>query len=115
METQELINKLNDTQDAVRYAVSAIDDIKAKLSGSEGTPATVAKPTEAEPTATEAGATEGAYSLEQVRSTLADLSRKGYTEAVRGLLRKHGASKLSDIDPAKYVDLMADAKELNNG
>ncbi len=115
METQELINKLNDTQDAVRYAVSAIDEIKAKLAGSEGTPAPAAKPTEAEPTATEATPTAEAYTLEQVRSTLADLSRKGYTEAVRGLLRKHGASKLSDVEPAKYAVLMVDAKELNNG
>lgn len=115
METQELLNKLNDTQDAVRYAVSVIDEIKAKLAGSEGTPAPAAKPTEVESSVTVAKPTAEAYTLEQVRSTLADLSRKGYTEAVRGLLRKHGASKLSDVDPAKYAALMADAKGLNNG
>jgi hypothetical protein len=34
---------------------------------------------------------------------------------VRGLLEKHGAAKLSEIDPAKYAALLADAKELGNG
>ena len=50
----------------------------------------------------------------QVRSTLAELSRKGYTDAVRELLRKHGANKLSEVEPARYVALMADAKEIGH-
>ena len=107
METQELINKLNDTQDAVRYAACAIDDIKAKLNNATATPAPAK---EAKP----ANAKAEAYTLEQVRSTLAELSRKGYTDAVRELLRKHGANKLSEVEPARYVALMADAKEIGH-
>ena len=107
METQELINKLNDTQDAVRYAVAAIDDIKAKLGNTTGTPAPVAK-------AKLANTKAETYTLEQVRSTLAELSRKGYTDAVRELLRKHGANKLSEVEPARYEALMADAKEIGH-
>jgi hypothetical protein len=53
--------------------------------------------------------------LEQVRSVLAEKSRDGHTDKVRGLLEKHGAAKLSEIDPAKYAALLADAKELGNG
>ena len=107
METQELINKLNDTQDAVRYAACAIDDIKAKLGSATATPATVA---EAKPAKEKAEA----YTLEQVRSALAELSRKGYTDAVRNLLHKHGANKLSEVEPACYEALMADAKEIGH-
>ena len=107
METQELINKLNDTQDAVRYAACAIDDIKAKLTNAEGTPAPAKE-------ATPANAKAETFTLEQVRSTLAELSRIGYTDAVRELLRKHGANKLSEVEPVRYVALMADAKEIGH-
>ena len=53
--------------------------------------------------------------LEEVRAVLAEKSRDGHTEAIRGLLEKHGASKLSDIDPGKYSELLADAEVLDNG
>ena len=69
--------------------------------------------TDAEPPV--AGASEEpAVTLEQVRAVLAEKSRDGYTAEVRGLLEKHGAAKLSEIDPAKYGTLLADAEGLGN-
>ena len=57
------------------------------------------KPTEeAEPT------------LEAVRAVLAEKSRTGHTAEVRSLLEKYGATKLSQIDPANYKALLADAE-----
>ena len=53
--------------------------------------------------------------LEEVRAVLAEKSRSGHTAKIRELLEKHGASKLSEIDPAKYVALLADAEVLGNG
>lgn len=53
-----------------------------------------------------------AVTLEQVRSVLADKSQQGFTAGVRRLLEKHGAPKLSQIDPANYAALMADAENL---
>lgn len=50
--------------------------------------------------------------LEEVRAVLAEKSRAGHTAAVRALLNKHGADKLSDIDPAEYPALLADAEVL---
>ena len=50
--------------------------------------------------------------LEQVRAALAEKSRAGHTAEGRALLVKHGAEKLSDIDPAKYPALLADAEVL---
>ena len=55
------------------------------------------------------------FKLEQVRAALAEKSRGGYTAQVRELLVKHGAAKLSDIAPAEYLALMADAEGLGNG
>ncbi len=48
--------------------------------------------------------------LEDVRAVLADKSRMGHTAAVRDLLAKYGASKLSEIDPEKYPALLKDAE-----
>ena len=53
--------------------------------------------------------------LEAVRSVLAEKSRAGFTAEVRLLLEKHGAAKLSEIDPANYAALLADAEVLGNG
>ena len=50
--------------------------------------------------------------LDQVRAVLADKSLAGFTEQIRGLLEKHGAQKLSQIDPANYAALLADAEAL---
>jgi len=53
--------------------------------------------------------------LEEVRAVLADKSRMGFTADVRNLLKKYGADKLSEIDPAHYTTLLADAEVLGNG
>lgn len=50
--------------------------------------------------------------LEQVRAVLAEKSRAGHTADVRALLKKHGSSKLSSIDPAEYPALLADVEAL---
>lgn len=54
-------------------------------------------------------------SLEEVRRTLAELSRDGFTAQVRELLLKHGAKKLSEIKENEYPALMKEAGELRNG
>lgn len=55
---------------------------------------------------------EKPLTLEEVRAVLAEKSRAGHTAEVRALLVKHGADKLSDIDPAEYPVLLADAEVL---
>lgn len=55
---------------------------------------------------------EKTYEIEDVRKILADKSRLGYTTKIRELLEKHGATKLSEIDPSKYKDLLADVEKL---
>lgn len=57
---------------------------------------------------------EKTYSLEELRAVLADLSRKGFTDAVRELIKDYGANKLSEIEPSRYADLMKDAKVIGH-
>lgn len=53
--------------------------------------------------------------LVEVRKFLAELSRDGFTANVKDLLNKHGASKLSEINPENYAALLDDARELKDG
>lgn len=55
---------------------------------------------------------EKPLTLEEVRAVLAEKSRAGHTAEVKELLNKHGADKLSEIDPAEYTALLADAEVL---
>ena len=52
---------------------------------------------------------------EDVRAVLAEKSRAGHTAEVRALLKKYGAAKLSEINPANYEALMKDAEVIGNG
>lgn len=58
---------------------------------------------------------EKALTLEEVRAILAEKSRAGFTAQIRDLLLKYGAKKLSEVDPASYKALVADAEVLGNG
>ena len=55
---------------------------------------------------------ESDYELEEVRRILADKSRLGFTEDIRGLLEKYGAKKLSEVSPNHYQDLVSDVEAL---
>lgn len=60
-------------------------------------------------------ATKEKLTLESVRAVLAEKSRSGYTDEIKALLEKHGANKLSEIDPKKYKKLLEEVKVLGNG
>ena len=53
--------------------------------------------------------------LEQVRAVLAEKSRSGHTTDVRELLLKHGATKLSEINPAEFEALLGEAATIGLG
>jgi len=52
--------------------------------------------------------------LEEVRAVLAEKSRKGHTEAIRELLKKYGADRLSAIAPTHYQALLEEAEVLKD-
>ena len=51
-----------------------------------------------------------AYTLTEVRAKLTALSTSGHRAEVRELLTRYGAQKLTEINPANYTALMADAE-----
>ena len=56
--------------------------------------------------------TDKAYTLEDVRAVLLQKTRAGYKDAVKELLRAHGAERLPDIDPSEFAALVAEAEEI---
>jgi len=81
------------------------DSLTSLFSGSQ--PRTSVQP--------ESKPTSKPLTLEDVRAVLAEKSRNGHTAKIRELLEKHGATKLSEIDPQKYAALLAEAEVLGNG
>ena len=50
--------------------------------------------------------------LEEVRAVLAKLSVEGHSAAVKSLIAKFGADKLSDIAPEQYAALLKEAEHI---
>ena len=96
---------VGELRSAVQSLNSVADSLTALFSGSQ--PRTSVQP--------ESKPTSKPLTLEDVRAVLAEKSRNGHTAKVRELLEKHGASKLSEIDPQKYAALLAEAEVLGNG
>ena len=53
--------------------------------------------------------------LEEVRTVLAELSRDGKTKEVKELLTRHGAKKLSEVNPDEWEALLEEAAEIRHG
>ena len=101
----ELDRCISELRNAAQSLSSAADNLAAVFSSE---PITTEQPTLP-------SQTTKPITLEQVRAVLAEKSRDGHTAEVRALLEKHGASKLSEIDPSKYASLLAEAEVLGNG
>jgi hypothetical protein len=89
--------------------ISISESLEALFSGNENAQATD------QPKAEVSAPDEKPITLEAVRAVLAEKSRAGHTAKVRELLEKHGAAKLSEIDPVEYPALLTEAEVLGNG
>lgn len=97
----ELDMTIKELRDAAAAINDAADWLARQFSGDADEPKAVPEP-------------EPQLKLEDVRAVLADMSRKGHTAEIRGLLQKYGAPKLSGIDPANYNALLKDVEGLSN-
>ena len=57
---------------------------------------------------------EKPVTLEDVRALLVELSRAGQQTKVQELIKARGVSKLSEVDPKDFGQLMTEAEELLN-
>jgi len=96
---------VGELRSAAQSLNSVADSLTSLFSGSQ--PRTSVQP--------ESKPTSKPITPEDVRAVLAEKSRNGHTAKIRELLEKHGAAKLSEIDPQKYSALLAEAEVLGNG
>lgn len=99
----ELSQVLSELKDCGQILMNISDSLTALFSSTSAVHETPISPAE-EPTP--------AYSFVEVRKKFAEMSRAGHTDALKELLKKHGADKLSSVDPSKYAALIADAEEI---
>lgn len=107
LDVVKLMHSLADELEAVAYAFGDSQELFADA-------AAVQKPVEIGQPATKAVA-ERVPALEDVHAVLAVKSQNGMTAEVKGLITKCGGSKLSDVDPKHYADIIRDAEVLGNG
>lgn len=95
-----------------REEESAIRRMEAEEKHAVKSSAKEAKPEPETDTAEPVKEEKKALTLEDVRTILAEKSRAGFTEQVREIIAKHGAKKLSEIDPAEYGAVIAEVEVL---
>ena len=99
----ELSQALSELKDCGQTLMNIADSLTELFSSTSADHETPAPPTEeAKPE----------YSFVEVRKKFVDKSRAGYTEALKELLKKYGAEKLSSVDPSQYAALLADAEAI---
>ena len=94
-----LLNVVEDMRSLADSIQSVADSIQGNTAESEET---TAQPVDNTPQIT----------IDQVRTLLAEKSGEGKTQAVKALLYKYDAGKLSGVKPEDYAALMEEARKL---
>lgn len=104
------IKLLLDVVSDMRSLANSIQTVADAMAGNE--PVEVAETTT---TVKETKPRKSKVTLENVRAKLAEKSQAGLTAEVRELIKKYGGSKLSEVDPKHYANMLKDAEVLGNG
>lgn len=97
-ELSQVLSELKDCGQTLMNIADSLTELFSNTSDDHETP--IAPAEEPKP----------AYSFLDVRKKFAEMSRAGNTEALKELLKKYGADKLSSVDPSQYAALLADAE-----
>ena len=99
-ELSQVLYELKDCGQTLMNIADSLTELFSSTSDEHETPA----PPKEEP--------KPAYSFVEVRKKFAEMSRAGHTEALKGLMKKYGADKLSSVDSSQYAALLADAEAI---
>ena len=99
-ELSQVLSELKDCGQTLMNIADSLSELFSSTSDEHETPV----PQKEEP--------KPAHSFVEVRKKFAEMSRAGHTDALKELLKKHGADKLSSIDPSQYAALLADAEAI---
>ena len=112
----ELDSLLTGLSEYSRRIEETVQGVRALLSESESleeTPAAAGTPASAEAaSAVEAPEAKKAFTLEEVRAVLLEKRKAGFRDEIKSLLVRHGADRLTEIDPAEYEAMMREAGDI---
>lgn len=100
-----LLDVVEDMRSLADSIQSIADSIQGNTAESEEADAQPVGNTQTKPAAPQ-------ITIDQVRTLLAEKSGEGKTQAVKALLYKYDAGKLSGVKPEDYAALMEEAKRL---
>jgi hypothetical protein len=110
--TKLLLNVVSD----MRSLADSLQAVAEVMAGNE--PVETAKPTTStkgpEPKKSEKPKKKE-ITLEEVRAKLAEKSQEGLTAEVRKIIERYGGTKLSEVGPEHYTEMLKDAEALGNG
>lgn len=98
--------------DVVEDMRSLADSLQSVADSIQGNTAAPAMTTQQPDTIPPQKHTQPEITIDQVRTLLAEKSGEGKTQAVKALLYKYDAGKLSGVKPEDYAALMEEAKKL---
>lgn len=109
------MDKMNLILDAAKQMLKVVEDLRSLSDSVQAVCNTIMEGL-SEETKTKAAPEkkEVKISLEKVRGVLAAKSQAGYSAEVRAIVSKYGASKLSEIDPKNYAEVLKDAEVIGN-
>ena len=111
------IKLLLDVIEDIRSLGNSLQILADELAGNESNEEQIHEEQQVEVTETvkvEQQAESKTISFEEVRAALANKARAGFTAEVKALIKKHGAAKLSDIDPSEYEAVLAESEVFGN-
>lgn len=106
----EMAQTIEDLRSAAATIKEAADWLAQQFSAPVEEPPAGDVPAEAPPAEGPQAEAPAEIRLEQIRAVLADKSRAGHTVAVRELLKKYGATKLSQVDPKHYAAILKETE-----
>lgn len=108
MSDMSKVKLLLDVVEDMQHLAASLKAMADSIEGSTpaGDPAPAAAPEKPKPAPTPV------VTIEQVRAVLAEKSGDGKTQAVKALLYKYDAGKLSGVKPEDYPALLEEAKKL---
>lgn len=107
------MSKIKKSQDVINSLRSLADSLKG-LVGVLEVKTVVANQQEPESKAAESKCVSepNQPTLEEVRAAMAEKNRDGYREAVKAIIVKYGANKLTALDPEHYPQVLKEVGEI---
>lgn len=110
----EVVENMRSLASSIEYLVQAMEGNEPPIKPNEKAHPVKAegKSKSPEVPVTEAAPKETIPTLEEVRALMASKNREGHREAVKAILNKFGAQKLTALDPSYYKKVMQEVGDL---